>query len=321
VPAGELAASTGTVLQPLAERVGRAIHVLGSLLVTLSLGLTSIQIALGLFFLIQERRPALPGRLSSRAWFWLAAAPVIGVFVLAEAAVVAGIGTFAGLLAFFSGLALPLLSGVFPVLLLAATRRKGDFVPSLVLKPLGHPIVLATLCLMFVGSILVYGLFIYQGTVERVTHLAGGVAVLLATAVLLRRGALAERAVVELRHDPASSGWGVYRVMAGGRPAAAEVRLTYADGEERAVAAEGEIPACAILEAVAIFLPATGVRSLKVWAHEIDAEGHSAALPARVTVSDGSGPAGLDLAGSRGYGLLPVDGGPCVVEIRLRPRP
>ena len=109
------------------------------------------------------------GRLSKRGRFLVCISPVMGVFLVTEWLSITGNGSFAGLLGFLGVIALPLLGGIFPVLLLAATRRKGDFVPGLVLRFLGNPVVLVGIYLVFLGAIFVYGLFIYQGTIQRIS--------------------------------------------------------------------------------------------------------------------------------------------------------
>jgi hypothetical protein len=174
-----LASHTGTALTALAARVGLLVNWLGSVCVVLSLGMASIHTSLGLLFLMEERLPApSPGRLGSRGRFLLSISPVVAAFLAAEWLSITGQGSFAGLLGFVAGFSLPLVGGVFPVLLLAATRRKGDFVPGLVLRPLGTPLVLVGTYLLFVGCIFVYGLFIFESMVKRVVILLVGVVML-----------------------------------------------------------------------------------------------------------------------------------------------
>ncbi|MEZ4622227.1 MAG: hypothetical protein R2867_42900 [Caldilineaceae bacterium] len=57
---------------------------------------------------------------------------------------------------------LPLLIGILPILLLAATRRKGDIAPEAYLTWLGHPWLVGLLYLFFIGSVLMHGLYIWQ---------------------------------------------------------------------------------------------------------------------------------------------------------------
>jgi hypothetical protein len=209
------------------------------------------------------------------------------------------------------------LGGIFPVLLLAATRRKGDFVPGLVLKFLGHPVVLAGLYLVFLGSIFVYGLFIYEGIVERVVTLLVGSVVLVVTIIMLHRGALDTRLVVELRQDMTPKGRHVFNVTAGGQPLTAEVRLGYGDSEQRLRAATGQVPAFDSLRCATFDLPAISARMLKVWVHRLTPEDTSEALSATLIVNCGAETQELDMKQCGGQAVLPLASGSCRVELTL----
>jgi len=54
-----LASETGTVLAPLAQVVGAAVPVLGTIFVVLSMGMTSIQLSMALYNLVRERLPVI----------------------------------------------------------------------------------------------------------------------------------------------------------------------------------------------------------------------------------------------------------------------
>ena len=66
----------------MAAVVGSAVQLLGSLLVILSVGLTALQVALGLYYLVEERLPArgtasVIGRLGVQPRFALAISPIL----------------------------------------------------------------------------------------------------------------------------------------------------------------------------------------------------------------------------------------------------
>lgn len=313
-----LASHTGTALTALAEQVGPVVNWLGSVCVVLSLGMASIHISLGLLFLVEERLPARSqrqrGALGRRL---LTVAPVVAAFLAAEWLATTGQGSFAGLLGFVDAFSLPLIAGVFPVLLLAATRRKGDFVPGLVLRPLGNPIVLTVTYLLFVGAIFVYGLFIFESIVERAVTLLVGVVVLAATVVILRRGALAGRLVVELREDQTLGGTSAVSLTARGQPAAAQVRLVNADGQCEARAVIGQVPISRSLRSASVQLPAIAASQLKAWVHKITPEWRSEALPALLSVRGLGEPQEFDLAPGGGQIVLPTTGEACELEITL----
>jgi amino acid permease len=313
-----LANHTGTALTVLAAKVGPIVNWLGSICVVLSLGMASIHISLGLLFLMEERLPASsPDRQSSWGRFLLSISPVIVAFLAAEWLAISGRGSFAGLLGFVDAFSLPLVAGIFPVLLLVVTRRKGDFVPGLVLRLLGNPIILGGTYLVFVGGIFVYGLFIFENIIERVITLLVGVVVLSATVVILRRGALTGRLIVELRQDQTSEGTNVINMTANGQPATAQVCLVDADGGHQVQSATGQVLIFSRLCSASIPLPVGRARELKVWVHKLTPEWRSEALPARLCVrSDGRGEE-FDLTSHGGQLLLANMGESCEVEITL----
>ena len=310
-----LARETGTALTALARQVGPAVSWLGTIFVILSLGMASIHVSLGLLFTVEERLPV--GRLGKRVRFLAAISPVIGVFLVTEWLAITGNGSFAGLLGFVGAIALPLLGGIFPVLLLAATRRKGDHVPGLVLRLLGNPAVLVGVYLVFLGAIFVYGLFIYQGVVERIVTLLIGAAIVIVTIEMLRRGALRKRAVVELRADYSPGGRHRFNVVAGGKPAVTAVRLEYTDCVEQVTEASGPLPALSSLCAAAFELAPAGASEVKVWTHSISPEWVSEPLPTKLCVRCRNSPQEFDLAQTGGKVTLPCEGEACQLRLML----
>jgi hypothetical protein len=313
-----LANHTGTVLTALAVKVGPIVNWLGSVCVVLSLGMASIHISLGLLFLMEERIPApSPGARGIPVRFLISISPVIVAFLTAEWLIITGRGSFAGLLGFVDAFSLPLVAGVFPVLLLVVTRRKGDFVPSLVLRLLGNPIILAVTYLIFVGGIFIYGLFIFENIVERAITLIVGVVVLVATVVILRRGALSGRLVVELREDQTLGGINMINLTANGQPATAQVCLVNTNGGRQVQSTSGQVRISSGLRSASIPLPASKARELKVWAHKITPEWRSEVLPARLCVQSDHGMEEFDLASRAGQIVLSNYGEACEIEITL----
>ena len=202
LPRQSLSSETGTAVAALARLVGPVVNWLGVVFVILSLGMACIHISLGLLFLVEERLPVGSGKpVARRLRFVAAISPVIGVFLISEWLAFSNSGSFARLLSLVGVIALPLLGGIFPVLLLSATRRKGDFVPGLVLRFLGSPVLIGALYVLFLGSIFVYGIFIWDGPVERIVSVLLGLAILIITAVMLKDKLFGSRVVLELRED------------------------------------------------------------------------------------------------------------------------
>lgn len=323
IPAEVLAKTTGTVLVPLVETAGPAVGALGSVLVVLSLGLASIQIGLGLFYLVQERLPiaagsGLPGLWGKRGRFMLSISPVIAVFLLAEWLAITGLGSFASLLGILSALVLPLLGGIFPVLLLASTRRKGDFIPGVVYRLLGNPLILTGVYLFFLSIIFAYGLFIFDTPVTRIFTLLVGCVVLGVTVLMLRRGALAPRVVVELRDDQSDGGHALFAITARGEPMCGRVELNYGGQAQQVDAATGEIRSFALLSSALFHIPAGAARELKVWVHRLTPEGSSQGVAAHLAVREGETTHQFELSELNPQVLLSLDGAAHDAEIALR---
>jgi hypothetical protein len=188
----------------LAGVAGLAIPLLGSLSTTLAMGMASIHYALGIYNLVQERlpRPAVPADvprpggnrigpaaraapadrraglraalLSKEGRFLLGVSPVVGIFLGSEWLLLAGSGSFSGTLSVIGVVVVALLALIFPVLLLAASRRKGDTVPAGVLPGLGHPLVLGGIYLLGIASLFLHGLVIWENPLARGVALLAG---------------------------------------------------------------------------------------------------------------------------------------------------
>ncbi len=318
IPNGVLAAQAGTVLEPLAEKIGSGVQLLGALLVILSLGLASIQVSLGLYYIVEERLPAPSSSstpLDQRLRFLFTIAPAIAAFLLAEGLAVTGTGSFTGLLGTMCAVLLPLLGGIFPVLLLAATRRKGDFVPGVASRLLGHPLTLAAIFLFYWATILLHGLVIWQDLLLRILALSTGLIVLGVTIVLLRRGALDPRVVIELRQDRRLGMQDEFNVTANGQPLSVNVRLEYADGEQHSTAFSGHVPAFATLRAASFELPAGPIRHLKIWAHQMTPDSRSLGLPMQLQVGRENGKKSSDHKLSNGLAAVSLTGEACSVRL------
>jgi hypothetical protein len=252
-----------------------------------------------------------------RARFVLAASPVLFVFALAEWLLLAGAASFAGVLGFGGVVANSLTAGVFPVLLLAAGRRKGDYVPGVVYGFLGHPVFTVGVCGLALVNLLVHGLVIYRDPWSRLAALGFALAVIGLAAMMLRRRAFGRRSVIELREDVRERAGSVLTITSAGQPLIAEVRLGQPAGEDRFEAATVAVPSPSKLQYVAVQLPVSPARELKVWAHRVTADGISETLPALVEVQCGTETRRFDLELSNGPVVLPLGSEGCWVRIVL----
>ena len=299
-----LANQSSTVLVPLAAEVGPQVRVLGAIFVILSMGLGLIQFSLALFSLARERIGQRFSWGGSRAQFLLSLVPVILVLLVAEWMVLTDTGSFAGILGFLGVMVHSLMSGIFPVLLLVASRRKGELIPGVSFRALGHPLVIGGVYLLFLSNLLLHGLLIWEHPLLRVGGVLMGLLMLAVTVAMVRRGAFAPRAVVELRDDRRPGGRPLFATSAGGQPAVSLVRLRTDDGEQQIQGASGALPAFSALRSVGVHLPAGPAGELKVWGHTITPDGISESVAARVTIRDGDEQHVFDLGRAGGQIVL-----------------
>jgi len=220
--------------------------------------------------------------------FVIAVTPVFAAFLAAEWMVLTASGSFAGLINFVGTIVVTLLTGIFPVLLLRSSRRKGEYVPAAIYRILGNRVLLAVIYLLFLASVLLHGLVIWDDPLERAgALLAGGVTVAM-TVVMARHGAFAPRANLELREEEGGQR-ATFGFTVAGRPVATNVRLEYPKGEQRLYTAGAELPAFPTLRRLRFDAwsghgEPTVARDLKIWAHRITAEDDSEPLPAHLQV-------------------------------------
>jgi amino acid permease len=335
-----LVAEQGTALVPLAGVAGLMVPLLGSLFTMLAMGMASIHYAFGIYNLIQEQlpRPAVPAPprpgatgaaapspakglraalLSKQGRFLTGVSPVAAVFLGSEWLLVEGSGSFSGTLSVIGVIVVVLLALIFPVLLLVASRRKGDVVPAGVVPGLGNPLLLGGIYLLGVTSLFLHGLVIWQNPLARAVAVLAGVISLGLTVAVWRAGAFRPRLVVELRHYLNGGPPTQVSVVGAGAPVPADIQVL---GQDRAPqqqehAASSVIPAFAAARQAQVDLPPTRARELKVWVHQVTPDGYSQALPAQVRLTDGSTqpPAMLPLV--EGQALVPFSGGPCRVQL------
>lgn len=64
--------------------------------------------------------------------------------------------SFSEVLGFLGVVAVPMVAGIFPILLLVASRRKGEYVPEFFLRFLAHPVVAGAIYLVSVGILFLH---------------------------------------------------------------------------------------------------------------------------------------------------------------------
>jgi len=267
--------------------------------------------------ILERAQQVLFGKLGR---YLISVSPVTAVFLLTEWLLLTGEESFAEPLSFLGVIVISLLGGIFPVLLLIASRRKGEIVPGVEYSFLGHPLLTTGVYLLYLIGLFLHGLVIWYDPAQRFVAILVGVLILGLTVALTYKGVFAPRAVIELREDQRRAGRSSFSVSVRGRQAVADVRLRYVEMEQRIKAATREIPAFSTLRQVEFQLPATDAREIKIWAHRITPEGNSEGLSGLLQIQFGSEKKELDLKLSDGQVISPLDGSACHVTISLAPQ-
>ncbi|USQ76273.1 aromatic amino acid transport family protein [Ornithinimicrobium cryptoxanthini] len=308
VDADRLEAESGTALVPLAETAGPLVLVLGTVFVIGAMGMAAVHSSIGLHSLTVELLEGL-GRRGGPEPLWrrlLAVAPLAAVFVLVEVLVLTGRASFTTVLSLLGALTIPLLTGVIPVLLIAATQRRGDYVPASTLGWVASPPVLVAVYLLFVAAVAAHGLVIWTGAFERGLAFLVVALVVVVTVAVFRSGAFRPLTTLEVRRDH-DLGLDALQVTSHGRPVSTDLRTAGPAGGDSALAGAARLPErTAVAE-----LPALEVdtEQLSVWAHEVDAWGSSTPLQVAVSVDGQPVPLAADGTGSVD---LPADGDPTI---------
>lgn len=310
-----MANAAGTSLGPLADRAGASVHVFGTVFVVLAMGMTTVHMALGVSNQVREWVPAATasppggGRISALVGgrgFWLSMSPVVATLVLVEWLLVSGRSSFAAPLNFLGTLTMPLVGGIFPMLMLVASRRKGEYVPAIVVRLLGNPVVVAAVLVVYFAALLSYGLVIWESPVERAAALFIAGAMIALTALFLRRGAVAPRAFVEVRVEEERDERVAVEATVEGVRVDQPPDLDFAgDDTFRA------------LRSVTVDLPESRAQALKLRVHRVTAERDSEPLSATVDVRRAKKRLQIDVDG---LALIPIDGDACRVQISFPDR-
>jgi hypothetical protein len=262
---------------------GPAVHVLGGLFAVLAMGLGSIAMSLALFYHVHEW---LPGEATERMRFASGILPVVALFGLVEWLLLTDRASFTGAIGFVNSVTGPALSGIFPILLLAASRRTGDYVPGTIWGFLNHPFVAAALYSLFTATMFAYALVLWDDVAPRIVAGASGLVLLGMTARSVLGGAFRAQLVVELRADQRAE-HAVFNVTDGGRQVEAEVRVDSLAGESRVRTRTGEVLDLEAVRSLALQLPDSRAQSLKVWLHRVTADGRSQAIAGEIRVDFG----------------------------------
>ena len=244
-----------------------------------------------------------PGR------FLLRTSPVLIAFLLTEWMLYTGKGSFSGVLNFLGIIVVPLLGGIFPVLLLASSRRKGEYTPGTVIRFFGSLPILMGIYVLFLASLFIYGLFIWREPWTRASILLTGIFVPALTVWIAKNRGFGRRLAVELRWNEEKGVKNAFRIMSGGEPLEAEVSLQYQHGVKTLRSSEGSVENVAGLKSAAFAIPAHGAEELKILAYSVSADGSSSPLGGILQVNQDDVTRRFDLKLANGSLLIPITGG------------
>jgi amino acid permease len=309
----------GTAITPLAAVVGPVVNVLGSIFAVLAIGLGTIYFALGMSNQVLEWLPpvrvATPGTGTAGAGTGTAGAgtaparrglddplvrrilavlPTAAVFVLVESLLLAGAASFTEPFGIIGVLTVPLLGGIFPMLIVAAARRRGEYVPGHVVRLIGARSTVIVISLLFLAAVFVHALFIWDGGWDQVAALAVGIGMAVLMLRIATGGSFRGRTVLELR-----------------RTAAGETRGLVAEGRQV------EAGAGRASDSLVTAVPGDAPRDLLVWAHLVTPEGHSVGLAGDLELADPPASLTLDQDGRAVASLAP---GEVTVRLRVKDR-
>jgi amino acid permease len=300
VRASALVGYAGTAIKPLADVAGPSVNLVGVVYVTLAIGLGSIYISLGMFNQVQEWLPAPVrgasrmgrglSRLAARRGSWLGMLPAVLTFVLVEWLIATGRASLATPLGVVGTLTLPLLGGIFPMVLLAASRRRGEYVPKSVVRVLARPATIVGVAVVFFVAILVQGFVVWQRPGERALAAVAAGLMLVVIWLAWRRGSFRSQSVIEVRRE--ASGAGMLTVTVSGCPADTSIRVAENGSQREIHGSESRIDRFDAVRWASFDLPPSDARQLKVWVHGVTPEGDSEPIAAIVSLqsaADGEG--------------------------------
>jgi amino acid permease len=287
-----LAGQRGTALEPLSEVVGPGVSVLGAVFVVLAMGMASVHMGWGLANSVGEWLPHpddTGGGADGANWArfgrtTIKLAPVVAIFVVIALLFVFDRESFAGPLSFLGVLTIPIVAGIFPMLMLTVARLKGDCAVGYAWRILGNPVVVALVSLIFLLGILAHGLVIWDNPLQQAVALIVA-AITAVFIVVTARTSFVPRAVAEVRYGQAGESQSpTVSVVARGEPVAgAEVEPVAAEnGFASLLPGGGDISP----KGVTIAMPPLPVDEMKVWVHRLLPGGVSLPVPARVRVND-----------------------------------
>jgi len=241
----------------------------------------------GLYYQVREM---LPSKIKKTYQFLIGMAPTLIIFCIVEWMLFTGQESFSQLIGIPGTVLLPLIGGIFPMLMLVAARRKGEYIPKLAFGFLENPLVLTIVYLIFLGSVFIYGIFIWEEPIQRLMAIIVGGITLVFTYILIRQGAFNSRVVIELRVDASDNHEHATLTMIDkGKPLSCTFQLVYANAEKSISGFQVELPSYKDVKSFCVEFPSLSSREVKVWAHRVTREGNSEPISASIKIRTDNG--------------------------------
>jgi amino acid permease len=246
--------------------------------------------------------------LSEPGRFVIGILPLGLIFLLTVWLLITNSESFSRPLSFIGVIAVSLLGGIFPAILLVASRKKGERAPKGVSRLISHPLLIIGIYLISQASLLAHALVIWQNPFERLSALAASLTMLVVTVIMIRQKVFAPRLVVELRQEgPDTDPEASFAITMAGQNLTGEVQFEYGDGWKEFAGFGGNVPHFTQLRTAVFRMPTGEAHDLKVWAHRVTPEGDTEGLPVRLEMPGGSDLKPIDLSRSKGQYLIPLD--------------
>jgi hypothetical protein len=211
------------------------------------------------------------------------------------------------------------MGGAYPVLLLFASRKRGDYVPSLVIRLLGNRLVAGAIFILYLALIFFYGIFIYDNLLERLVTISVGVFMIIVTWLMIRRGAFQPRLVIELRDEQRPGQASQLSVVANGQAIDIPVLLSYHGIPNQEIHPGDPLGELRSLHTVSLPIPdeIEHISQVKVWVHSVSPQADSAGIPADVQITTVSNEVMEQASLPNGLAVLPLPPGAQKVHIML----
>lgn len=331
IDADRLASETGTALVPLAEKAGLGVHILGTAFVILAIGMSSVHYSLGIFNMAREIIASKDADKSILARFkitkiknlsnLLALAPVLAIFAYVQWAFFAGNQSFIEPLKVGGVLLVSLVAVLFPVLLLAISRRRGRDVGGAKLsKAISHPIVLVAVGLIAFISVISHGTIIWDDPIPQGLAFLVALVMVICVIDLMRKRAFASQLLVEVYHLAETTDEASVHVAFDGASHDYNLVATYLDGSVQHRQPNDVIGRFSQCQKVAITLAETPPTNLRLQALKVSVGNDAQPMEGEIVIEHlNDSQSHLNRSETDFSGPVSLPAGPMKLTLRLNP--